>query len=260
LYQTRIAIECKRYARTVGIDKVEAFATKLGDLGVDQGVMVSATGFNSGAKASARDNRITLLTYREASGLDWAEVTKSGAWLSFIVSRRNVRTVEAETPNGHRVLSESAQIFPEPGVVLSISDVVQGVLHDLTLPERPGEYTIGVDALGEQRATDNGLNVDVRGFRLDCQVRSFEYIVNLTLAGGHVLADSQTGSAKYQEFTSASWDMHQLLASPPARELTAEMFDQAMAERQQMGMINLRDAKRFFRVVVTNKPSSDQAG
>jgi len=40
LYQTRIAIECKRYTRPVSVDKVEAFATKLTDWGVDQGVMV----------------------------------------------------------------------------------------------------------------------------------------------------------------------------------------------------------------------------
>jgi hypothetical protein len=222
--------------------------------------MVSAAGFDSGARASALDNRITLLTYREATALDWAEVTKSGAWLGFIVSRRDVISVEVETPDGHRVLSAAAQVSPEPGVVLSINDVVQGVLHDLGLPERPGEYTIGVEALGPQRTSDAGVNIDVRGFRLVCQVRSFEYIVNLTLASGHVLADSNTGSAKYQEFTSASWDMHQLLASPPVRELTAEMFDQVMSERQQLGTVDLRTAKRFFRVVVTHKPSSRQAG
>jgi hypothetical protein len=50
----------------VGIEKVEAFVTKLRDVGASQGVMVSNTGFDAGAKAIAKDNLVTLLSYRQA--------------------------------------------------------------------------------------------------------------------------------------------------------------------------------------------------
>jgi restriction endonuclease len=39
-----IAIECKRYAKRLGIGKVDEFAGKLLDLGVDRGVLYSANG------------------------------------------------------------------------------------------------------------------------------------------------------------------------------------------------------------------------
>src|SRR5215510_4993040 len=99
LYETRIAVECKRHARKVTIDKVEGFAAKVVDIGVNQGVMVSPVGFDAGAIASAKDNRITLLTYREATQLDWADVTKAGAWLGILASRHEVVAIEVDTPN-----------------------------------------------------------------------------------------------------------------------------------------------------------------
>jgi hypothetical protein len=44
LYRAKIAVECRRYKRRVTIEKVEAFASKLLDVGVPQGVMVSSAG------------------------------------------------------------------------------------------------------------------------------------------------------------------------------------------------------------------------
>jgi restriction endonuclease Mrr len=64
LYPVSIAIECKRHRRPLGIDKVEAFVTKLRDVSASHGVMVSNTGFDAGAKAIAKGNLVTLLSYR----------------------------------------------------------------------------------------------------------------------------------------------------------------------------------------------------
>src|SRR3954469_21598679 len=81
LYPTLIVIECRRYRRPVSIDKVEAFATKLEDVGASHGVMVSNAGFDAGAKAVAALKRITLMTYRGATELDWHQATAASAWL-----------------------------------------------------------------------------------------------------------------------------------------------------------------------------------
>jgi hypothetical protein len=122
LYETRIVVECKRHARLITIDKIEAFAAKLTDLGVDQGVMVSRNGFDAGAKASAQQHRITLLTYREATALDWADVTKAGSWLALIASKREVMSVEAQTPDkSFQPLSNTTLVFPQPGTALPSS-------------------------------------------------------------------------------------------------------------------------------------------
>ena len=56
-FEVRIAIEAKNYQDRVGVEKVEAFHTKLDDIGVNLGVMVSSKGFTHPAKdtAAARD-------------------------------------------------------------------------------------------------------------------------------------------------------------------------------------------------------------
>lgn len=48
-----IAIECKRYARRLGIGGVDEFAGKLIDLGVERGVLYALSGFTAGAEGRA---------------------------------------------------------------------------------------------------------------------------------------------------------------------------------------------------------------
>ena len=47
-------IECKDYKTSVPIAAVEAFRTKLEDVGADKGIMVSSRGFQQGAIETAR--------------------------------------------------------------------------------------------------------------------------------------------------------------------------------------------------------------
>jgi hypothetical protein len=53
--QMSIAIECKRYANRLGIGKVDEFAGKLLDLGVDRGVLYSINGTSEPAVARAEN-------------------------------------------------------------------------------------------------------------------------------------------------------------------------------------------------------------
>jgi hypothetical protein len=59
-FAVRIAIEAKNYQDRVGVEKVEALHTKLDDIGVDLGVMVSSKGFTQPAKDSAAAMGIQL--------------------------------------------------------------------------------------------------------------------------------------------------------------------------------------------------------
>src|SRR5690349_25084321 len=80
LTKVLVAIECKRWKRPVGIERVEAFASKLRDVGASDGVIISPSGFQEGARSSAMDNRITLLTYRDARDADWKRLLGEKAW------------------------------------------------------------------------------------------------------------------------------------------------------------------------------------
>lgn len=52
-HEVRIAIECKRYSKRLGIGKVDEFAGKLIDLGVDRGVLYTLNGVTAAAAARA---------------------------------------------------------------------------------------------------------------------------------------------------------------------------------------------------------------
>jgi hypothetical protein len=52
--EMRIAVECKRYGKPLGIGQVDEFAGKLIDLGVDRGVLYTLNGVTAGAASRAQ--------------------------------------------------------------------------------------------------------------------------------------------------------------------------------------------------------------
>lgn len=66
-----VACEIKNLGSTrVPVEKVEAFVTKMRDVGADHGVMISPNGFQQAAIKTAIQNKITLFTLRELLGKD----------------------------------------------------------------------------------------------------------------------------------------------------------------------------------------------
>jgi hypothetical protein len=64
----RVAIECRDKSRPLDKDAVMAFKSKVSDIPGLQGLMVSAKGYQSGAKKYAEDNGIIALTMDELPG------------------------------------------------------------------------------------------------------------------------------------------------------------------------------------------------
>ncbi|MFZ3253530.1 MAG: restriction endonuclease [Syntrophales bacterium] len=64
-YSYFVVIECKDYSSAVPISEVEAFRTKLEDVGADKGVMVSSNGFQRGTIETAKAYNIDLFTLSE---------------------------------------------------------------------------------------------------------------------------------------------------------------------------------------------------
>lgn len=61
----RVAIECKDHTRPVDKGRVQEFANKIQDIGGIAGVMISQSGFQSGAKLVAAHNDIILKTTKD---------------------------------------------------------------------------------------------------------------------------------------------------------------------------------------------------
>jgi len=59
-----VAVECKDYSTSISIEKIEAFHSKLEDVGADKGVFITKSGFQQGAKAAADRYGIILMTFK----------------------------------------------------------------------------------------------------------------------------------------------------------------------------------------------------
>ena len=58
--QMRMLVECKKYAKPVGRDKVEILANRLQSAGAQKGILISTSGFQSGAAHYAKEHGIAL--------------------------------------------------------------------------------------------------------------------------------------------------------------------------------------------------------
>jgi hypothetical protein len=65
-----VACEFRHYTRRVPVEDVEAFATRLRDLGANKGIMVTPCGYQRGAIAVAHPHGIELFQFQELFGRD----------------------------------------------------------------------------------------------------------------------------------------------------------------------------------------------
>ncbi|WP_145574558.1 hypothetical protein [Yersinia alsatica] len=70
-YEYKSVIECKDYASTITIDKIDAFIGKTLDIPGLRLIYATKTGYQSGTKKKAEQHKIDLLIVREAENEDW---------------------------------------------------------------------------------------------------------------------------------------------------------------------------------------------
>lgn len=70
-HEYKTVIECKDYASTITVDKIDAFLGKTDDIPGLRLIYATKTGYQSGAKIKAENNKIDLLIVREANDSDW---------------------------------------------------------------------------------------------------------------------------------------------------------------------------------------------
>lgn len=79
-------VECKLWRRRVGKLHVNALASVVQDVGADKGILLSESGFQSGAVKQASCSNITLTSLSELTAeccIHWGTVVKAGpGWLA----------------------------------------------------------------------------------------------------------------------------------------------------------------------------------
>lgn len=66
-------IECKDYKSKVSVEKIDALIGKIRDIPDLKAIFATKTGYQSGAKTKAEQNKIDLLIVREQSEKDWED-------------------------------------------------------------------------------------------------------------------------------------------------------------------------------------------
>lgn len=70
-YVYKTVIECKDYASTITVEKIDAFIGKTNDIPGLRLIYATKTGYQSGAKIKAEQHKIDLLIVREADNREW---------------------------------------------------------------------------------------------------------------------------------------------------------------------------------------------
>lgn len=254
LYPVIIVIECKRHRRPVGIDKVEAFVTKLRDVSASQGVMISNTGFDAGARAIAIDNLVTLLSYRETESVDWHSVVGDEAWLSLVVTQAEnvaISFLDGDQNVISRISSDNNLYDDRGRVVLDVA-ALYGTLEEafgISSEIGPFDCTVTPDQTLSVM-TNQGL---VRAYLIAMkgEVKGRQYMVNLKLASGHVLENAGSSEAVFKQVKSGSIDKDALLKTP-GREISKDEYELLKAKSPLPPVkVQLNKVKRYLRIEAT---------
>lgn len=148
-YSILIAIECKDHKNAIKAESVEAFRTKLDDIGADRGVMVASNDYQKGAVEVANAYGIDLFTLSEITA-DWRSVTRIfeqripfPTAISFLPPIKD-HHLSQPTPADFG-FDEILFEFTEPNTVRSLAEICVDVcewaaLENLSLPQQIDVY------------------------------------------------------------------------------------------------------------------------
>ncbi|WP_145202642.1 restriction endonuclease [Sphingobium sp. B2] len=131
-HQIITAIECRDRSRPVGVPEVEAFADKCSSTGVNAGVIVSATGFRTSARAKAAMRSITCMDLTEVECFDW--LAPDAVFVGY------------ERRFGHmsvKIMFKDAQpdaidaVFDTAGAELTSNQIIQAIANGVPQSDNP---------------------------------------------------------------------------------------------------------------------------
>lgn len=257
-----IVIECKRYSRKVGIEKVEAFVTKLWDVNASRGVMISNTGFDAGAIAMAEKKNIILRTYRGADETDWKKLVGDQSWIQMV--RTDIENIRATAKFENNIVFDvpvGTMLFDSDGQPFSDDDGVATVkkfaIHTWMNADRPrpiGEIESNIELLEPAifvRDEKTGRLLRVFSLVVRAKVLARLYAVNFQMEQGKVIEDTQSQDLEYVEATTIDFDWQTIMNAQEGIELDAKAWEER--EKESLSRIFREvdlDTKSTYRVKI----------
>jgi len=118
-YEYKSVIECKDYASTVTIDKIDAFIGKTADIPGLRLIYATKTGYQSGAKIKAEQHKIDLLIVREAENEDWC--TPDGTPLIKIINL-NIVAISPPRITSFSPFVDSTWLDSQPDLKIEVAE------------------------------------------------------------------------------------------------------------------------------------------
>lgn len=124
----KVLAECKKYNKAVSRDKVEILYSRLQSLGMNKGILISTSGFQSGAIQFAKSHGIALIQVSDKS-IDFYSASANNSDLVEIIEKR--RFMEYPKYVAKEIVDENyvtKRLYPTDKM---ITDIHNKIINDL---------------------------------------------------------------------------------------------------------------------------------
>ena len=262
LYSILVVIECKNYKKPVGIEKVDAFATKIEDVKANLGVMISNAGFDAGAIAQAKEKNIILFSHREANEVDWNNLFGPGGWSKFynretanlFIRLNGVRVEKSNVVENN----ESVANFSLDDILLdkldknlgTVSEICKGIYFQI-FKDLPIGITNIDNEFDDLFCRKEDVLYKVNSIQMIAEISLHEYVLNLKFASGNTLNDVINEKEKYNHLTSEFVNFEDIFTNQKGRILSPEEITEITNNPNiQILHFDNPDKHKFFRLSV----------
>lgn len=147
-------VECKLWRNAVSKEKVAALVGIGEDLGADRCLLMSETGFQSGAVQMAAGRNVTLTSLNDLRANATADLMTARAYQA----ERRLREIEQQLRDwpagfGNAAVVEIAAAFQAKGLLVSFDAAPEAAVLESNLPEPSASWPPGLD-VAEAKAVD----------------------------------------------------------------------------------------------------------
>lgn len=250
-YPILVVIECKQYKKAVGIEKVEAFATKMRDVSASHGVIVSARGFDEGARAVAKQYAITLLSYKEADEVDWREALGEESWAILTWDQTELHSVQVYNNQiEYETSPETRLIDTDSSNTITLIELVRALTEQVRKLRSFCSFEL-------EMTSEEGLAffIEDKPYPLNKLVIIGRNLVvgipfNLVFYKGHLLFDELKQEKMFQQYITDSFDWVKFAEANTSIELTDKDLEEIKGKTKSWIHMPPRDSEnrdvRFF--------------
>lgn len=197
-----IAFECKDYKRSVDVPKIEAFNTKLGDIGAHKGAIVANSAYSKAAQNMASKLGIDLLCLVNIANID----IRTQLYTQALITETSVSSfvvqigTSASTSSSFSTDSSKLELADESGNKIPASELFKELwntkLHSVV--EKAGRYEYTIPPKGKKMVATNGEIVELNrlNFVYIVQKKYFLGKVNISKTEGLYNVHEKTFQAK----------------------------------------------------------------